>query len=88
MKVNLTSLKYPWCYYKHNFLRPFRNILLAFANFTYFNCNRLFSSSFLCIHHIDHNIQNNNLTNLMVLCKFCHSKNPNFPLIKNMVVAI
>ena len=35
---------------------------------------KIFSKDKIEIHHIDYNVQNNNLDNLIVLCKKCHHK--------------
>lgn len=37
-------------------------------------CNRCGSEENLCVHHKDENRQNNELTNLEVLCRSCHAK--------------
>lgn len=36
------------------------------------NCEVCGSTKFLCVHHKDHNRYNNELSNLMRLCKRCH----------------
>ena len=37
-------------------------------------CNRCSSEDNLCVHHRDRNRQNNDLNNLEVLCRSCHSR--------------
>lgn len=37
-------------------------------------CNRCGSTRFLCVHHKDRNRNNNNISNLEVLCRSCHAK--------------
>lgn len=37
-------------------------------------CNRCESTTFLVVHHINHNRKDNTLQNLEVLCKSCHQK--------------
>lgn len=37
-------------------------------------CNRCGSTKFLVAHHIDHNRENNELSNFEILCKGCHQK--------------
>ena len=37
-------------------------------------CKKCGSTDYLCVHHKDHDRLNNNLSNLMILCKSCHQK--------------
>ena len=37
-------------------------------------CELCGSEKYLCIHHLDHNRENNNISNLQCLCKKCHQK--------------
>lgn len=37
-------------------------------------CELCGSEKYLCIHHLDHNRENNNISNLQCLCKRCHQK--------------
>lgn len=37
-------------------------------------CIECGSKKFICVHHIDNNCRNNNLSNLKILCKSCHQK--------------
>jgi predicted nucleic acid-binding Zn ribbon protein len=37
-------------------------------------CNRCGSTRYLCVHHKDHNHNNNRLNNLEIVCKSCHQK--------------
>lgn len=37
-------------------------------------CELCGSDKYLCIHHLDHNRENNSIENLQCLCKKCHQK--------------
>jgi len=37
-------------------------------------CELCGSTKYLCVHHLDHNRYNNDISNLQCLCKSCHQK--------------
>lgn len=50
--------------------RKMRGVAMWLANDTCFNCDKKDPANH--VHHVDHNPENNDLQNLVVLCEPCH----------------
>lgn len=53
----------------------FKNGKWAYRKFKKDKCEECSSNFDLQVHHIDHNRENNSLSNLLTLCRNCHWKN-------------
>lgn len=53
---------------------PIRKTTIARDNNTCLSCLKQFPFSTLHVHHIDHDVTNNNPANLKTLCRWCHAK--------------
>lgn len=54
--------------------KPIRKEVIARDNNTCQSCFKEFFFSDLHVHHIDLDVTNNNLSNLMTLCRWCHAR--------------
>ena len=54
--------------------KPIRKEVIARDNNTCQSCFKEFFFSELHVHHIDLDVTNNNLSNLMTLCRWCHAR--------------
>jgi len=54
--------------------RNFSNLKNIILEDKYVICAWCNSNKHLCVHHIDENNKNDNLNNLVIICKSCHSK--------------
>jgi hypothetical protein len=72
-KGGITNIPYPHEFFEVQiYIREFSNNRCEMCN-----KSKIDNKSELSVHHIDSNKENNNITNLIALCKSCHGKSHN-----------
>ena len=61
--------------YSQTFRKKLRNLIKERDNWTCQACGLKTKNTYkLCVHHIDEDIKNDNLDNLVTLCRSCHTR--------------